>query len=287
MICNIIFIAKMSSLPPLSTYEHKTLANGTANPKYIDLLNEDPPIAGQKFGCFSFISPEDIIKSREIFYFEEFVKQWDFTKSMTKSTEFLNFVSYKYNLQFESLIQDFEEFVKEEKERLKADSVLDDYKTFLDKNEPNLLEEYQKQNGFRTSVRGFMSRGHFNSLEEAEHHAKRIRKTDPNHDIFIGTVGMWNIFHPDAYKTGGRIEYLEDELNQLHHEKLKNETLKNEAFQQRVLETKRNAIRENIELAKKSGNVLTQTISESGELIGVKQLVNFDEREAAPEKNEK
>jgi uncharacterized lipoprotein YehR (DUF1307 family) len=38
---------------------------------------------------------------------------------------------------------------------------------------------------------------------------------------------------------------------------------------------------ENIELAKKSGNVLTQTIDESGNLVGVKERVDFDEREAA------
>jgi hypothetical protein len=34
-------------------------------------------------------------------------------------------------------------------------------------------------------------------------------------------------------------------------------------------------------LAKKSGNVLTQTIDEDGQLIGVREKVNFDEREVA------
>ena len=34
---------------------------------------------------------------------------------------------------------------------------------------------------------------------------------------------MWIPWDPDAYKTG-RVEFMEDELNQLHHEKLKNET---------------------------------------------------------------
>jgi hypothetical protein len=34
-------------------------------------------------------------------------------------------------------------------------------------------------------------------------------------------------------------------------------------------------------LAKKSGNVLTQTINEDGELIGVREKVNFEEREVA------
>jgi predicted chitinase len=37
---------------------------------------------------------------------------------------------------------------------------------------------------------------------------------------------------------------------------------------------------ENIEKAKKSGNVLTQTIDEEGNLTGVKENVDFDSREA-------
>jgi len=47
------------------------------------------------------------------------------------------------------------------------------------------------------------------------------------------------------------------------------------------METKRKAIEENIKLAKKSGNVLTQTIDEDGNLVGVKEKVNFEEREVA------
>ena len=35
-------------------------SDGTANPKYVDLLEEDKPISGQKFVCVSFVSPENI-----------------------------------------------------------------------------------------------------------------------------------------------------------------------------------------------------------------------------------
>ena len=38
------------------------------NTKYIDLLDEDKPIAGQKFACLSFISPEEIIKNKQLFF---------------------------------------------------------------------------------------------------------------------------------------------------------------------------------------------------------------------------
>ena len=32
--------------------------------KYIDLLDEDKPISGQKFVCLSFVSPEQILKKK-------------------------------------------------------------------------------------------------------------------------------------------------------------------------------------------------------------------------------
>jgi hypothetical protein len=38
---------------------------------------------------------------------------------------------------------------------------------------------------------------------------------------------------------------------------------------------------ENIEKAKKSGNVLTQTMDEEGNLVGVQQTVNFEDREVS------
>jgi len=261
-------------------FERKNLPDGSPNPKYIDLCDEDSPIAGQKFACMSFISPEKILKKREVFIFDQFVKQWDFTKSMQKYNDFLNFLSYKYSLKVDNVIADFNDFVKEEEAILKANTVEDDFKTFLDKNEDTLNAKFQKENEFQTSVRGLKIRGVYATQEEAEMRCKKIREVDPNHDIYVGPVGIWIPWDPDAYKTG-RIEFMEEELNQLHNEKLKNEAKAKEEFDRRVKETKKKAIQENIELAKKSGNVLTQTIDENGNLVGVREKVNFDEREVA------
>jgi len=58
-------------------------------------------------------------------------------------------------------------------------------------------------------------------------------------------------------------------LNQLMSEKKKNETNAKSAFDQRVKESKQKAIDENIKNAEKSGNTLTQTIDEQGNLVGV------------------
>ena len=70
------------------------------------------------------------------------------------------------------------------------------------------------------------------------------------------------------YKTG-RVEYLEEELNQLMHEKNKNEKEARMAFDKRVMEAKKTAIAENVKLAKESGNKLTQNVDEEGNLVGL------------------
>jgi len=256
----------MSQIPQGVTM--KNLPNGSENPKYVDLLEEDKPIAGQKFVCLSFVSPEHILKQKEHFFFESFIKQWDFKKSSEKFTQFLNFISYKYSISFDKLTSDFQEFVKEEYDSISQSSFVDDYKTYIDMNEELLEEEFGKTNQFQTSTRGLKVRGVFPTQSEAEVRCKMLREVDPNHDIYVGQVGMWIPFHPEAYKTG-RVEYMEEELNQLAQEKQKNENNAKQAFEQRVKETKQKAIEENIKNAEKSGNTLSQTIDEKGNLIGV------------------
>jgi hypothetical protein len=260
------------------SFEKKILPNGKPNPKYIDLCDEDPPIAGQKFACISFVSPEKTLKKREVYLFDQFIKQWEFSKSMERYFDFVHFVAYKYNLKVETLIDDFNDFVKEETDKLKKSGIEDDYKNFMDKQEEKLNEQFNREHSFQTSVRGLKIRGSFPTQEEAEMKCKKLREQDPNHDIFVGPVGIWVPWDPDAYKTG-RVEHLEEELNALHKEKLKNEEMAKKEFEERVRETKKKAIMENVEKAKKSGNVLTQTIDEEGNLLGVKETVNFEERE--------
>ena len=263
-------------------FERKQV-NGKNNTKYIDLLEEDKPISGQKFVCMSFCSPEKILKQKEIFFFEEFLKSWEFNKSMDKFLQFINFISYKYNMSFDDLTTDFKEFVEEEKNNLAKSNLTDDYKTYIDNNEDELQKKFDIENSFQTNTRGLKIRGSYPTQEEAELRCKMLREIDPNHDIMVGPVGMWMPWDPEAYKTG-RVEYIEEELNQLMHEKQKNESNAKTAFEQRVKETKQKAIEENIKNAEKTGNSLSQTIDDKGNLIGVKntntQETVFNEQES-------
>jgi len=248
--------------------EKRFKPDGSENPKYIDLLDEDKPLAGQKFACISFISPEDIIKQKNLFFFQEFLKHWDFTKSVKKFSQFLNFLSYKYDMNFDKLMVDFEQFTKSETETLSYSNINDDYKNFLDAKEDDLSRQFMEAVNFQTNTRGIKIRGCFPTQQEAELRCRMIREVDPNHDIGVCPVGMWVPMNPAAYKTG-RVEYLEEELNQLMQEKNKNEEKAKQEFEKRVKETKFKAIEENKKIAKESGNKLTQNVDKDGNLIGV------------------
>lgn len=247
------------------------LVDKSDSKEYVDLLDEDKPISGQKYVCLSFISPEDHIKNKNLFYFEKFLANFEFRKTFEKYTQFLNFLSYKYNLDFNKLTKDMEEFVEEEKDKLFLTSLDDEYKSFLDIKEEDLQKEYNNTHQYQTNTRGIKVRGVFGSQEEAELRCKFLRDADPNHDVYVGGVGIWMPFHPEAYKTG-RVEYLEKDLNELMAQKKKNDEISKEQFKERVKESKKKAIQENIAKAQKEGNKLMQTIDEEGNLVNADRM---------------
>ena len=243
-------------------FETENLPNGDKNPKYVDLLDEDKPVAGQKWVCMSFVSPDKILKKKELFFFEEFLKHWDYSKGVQKFSQFLNFISYKYNMNFDKIMSDYEE------SELVKTTIGDDYKNFLDAKEEELEKVFNEMHNFQTNTRGVKVRGSYPSREEAELRCKLLRELDPNHDIYVGPVGTWVPWEPEAYRTG-RVEYLNDELNQLMHEKNKNEKQAKREFEKRVADAKKKAIEDNKKLAKETGNKLTQNIDSDGNLVGV------------------
>ena len=255
--------------------------DGSPNPKYVDVLDEDKPIAGQRFACLSFISPEKILEDKNIFYFENYLKEWELNKGLEKYTQFTAFLSHKYGIPMDDLTADLKGFCEEEKSSLFVTTLPDEFKTYKDANEERLEKEFSERNQFRTTVRGIKVRGSYPTQQEAELRCKLLREVDPHHDVFVGPVGMWMPFHPEAYKTG-RVEYVEQELNQLMHEKKKNEAAARAEFDKRVRETKERAMKENEEKARASGNRLTQTVNAEGELVGVKDM-NTTERELGAE----
>jgi hypothetical protein len=200
---------------------------------------------------------------------------------MEKSVGFINFMAYKYNLNPEAILSDFQEFVKEEDAVLKAASIEDEYKNFLDRREDDLNKQFNIQHNFQTSVRGVKFYGSFSSQEEAEKYIKEELDEDDIINAHTGPAGTWLYWDPDPYKTA-RIDYREEELNRLYQEKILNEKKKDEEFKRRVDAAKRKAIEDNIAKARKTGATLTQFLDEQGNLVGIKEngKLNMDERDA-------
>ena len=92
-----------------------------------DVLDEDKPVANQKFVCLSFLSPEKIIKQKQEYFFDQFVKTFEFTKSVELYNNFIGFIAYKYNLNSLELQNDLKEFIENEKEKLHNSTIEDDY----------------------------------------------------------------------------------------------------------------------------------------------------------------
>ena len=173
------------------------------------------------------------------------------------------------------------EFVKDEKEALIKSNISDEYKNFTDEHEERLDKEFGEKHDFQTSVRGIKVRGCFPTQQEAELRCKMLRQNDPNHDVYVGPVGIWVPFHPEAYKTG-RVEYMEETLNELMSEKKKNEEKAKDEFDNRVKEAKVKAMEDNKKKAEETGAKLTQTINAEGDLVSV---ANMNTQESAMGEN--
>ena len=66
--------------------------------KLVDLLDEDKPIAEQKFACLSFVSPEKVIQDKERYMFQQFTKQYHFNKMAELLTKYSKYLAFKYYL---------------------------------------------------------------------------------------------------------------------------------------------------------------------------------------------
>ena len=241
------------------------MSSRTIKEKEVDVLDQDLPINGQKFTCVSFLSPDKLLIQKQEYFMNAFLKQVDTKKSLERYQAFLKFLTYKYNLSFDNVLSDLDEFVKEEKSTFQNENFYDEYKTFIEQKEDDLTLAFSKEHDFQTNVRGLKIRGSYETQEEAEMRCKTLRKQDPNHDIFVGPVGVWMPWEPDAYKTG-KVEYLEKELNQLMKEKIHNSEVQKKDFDDRVKQSKIDAIEENKRNARESGVKLSQNVKKDGTL---------------------
>ena len=93
-------------------------------------------------------------------------------------------------MDFDKLTNDLKEFIEEEKSKLFATTLEDEYKNYIDIHEDELESNFNELYNFQTSTRGIKVRGAFPNQQEAELRCKMLREVDPNHDVYVGPVGV-------------------------------------------------------------------------------------------------
>ena len=128
----------------------------------VDYLDVDDTIPGQNYVCLSFVSPEALMEKREAFNVCKFLQ------SYCKEQE----------LDYKELYSKYEDFT---------------YK-FSDK----LQRDFDEKNEFQTSMRGLKVRGVYDTRQAADARAKKLSTSDSSFHVFIGQVGYWLPWDPNA-----------------------------------------------------------------------------------------
>jgi len=128
----------------------------------VDYLEVDDTVPGQNYVCLSFVSPEALIQKREAFNVSKFLQ------SYCKEQE----------LEFKDVYSKYEDFA---------------YK-FSDK----LQRDFDEKNNFQTSMRGVKIRGVYDTRQAAEARAKKLSTSDSSFHVFVGQVGYWLPWDPNA-----------------------------------------------------------------------------------------
>ena len=206
-----------------------------------DFLEVDQPIPGQSYACMSFISPDKVLRNKEMFMFHKFMTQRcgefekvidDITKKASDDLKNKIDRDLKSKLKLE-LKYTYEQFK-------------DKYDDFIYKFNTDLQTAFDKENDFQTSVRGVKVRGVYNTQEEAQIRAKVLQRMDRSFNVYVGQVGFWLPWDPQADSVENE-EYLEEELNTLMKEYKQNEIRKDMFYEEQKREKQQDAMKQRME----------------------------------------
>ncbi len=222
---------------------------GAVNAVTEDYLDEDPEIPSQKFVLLSFISPENVLQTKDKFFFQKFMTDYEIKYKTKSLEEFLGNTVLDINRKLDAAI---DELVKAEvptekidelrAKRIPVEGVMDQYQAYLKKykgevtrteideaykdfmfrRQTELEDEFHKANNFQTTIRGLKVRGVYSTDAEAAARAKKLQRNDPLHNILLGVVGKWLPWDPTPNAIQDQ-EYAEDQLNTLMQSYKKNE----------------------------------------------------------------
>ena len=210
-----------------------------------DYLEVDGPVAGQNFVCLSFVSPENVLKQKDVFMYQRFMAQ-RCGELEKKLDEIIEKASDPLKNKIRTEIRD------ELRYQMKYDynQFNDKFEDFKYKFNDELTKQFDQQCNFQTNVRGVKVRGVYSTYEEAEKRAKMLQRKDRSFHVFVGSVGYWLPWDPCADRIENE-EYLEEELNNLMKEYKENEIRKDLFFEEQKREAKQDAMKKRLEAEKK------------------------------------
>lgn len=189
----------------------------------VDYLDEDKPIRGQNYVCLSFISPEDVLANKDVFYFNKFLER--FSRDMDTLLSALK-TKYPNDTDMLNSIREVNQYVFD------GNELQEQFRFFKDVNSGDLEKEFYEKNDFRTSMRGIKVRGVFDTLKEAQNRADFLKKGGDKFDIFVGQVGCWCPWSPNPHDMDD-VQYAEAQLNTLMARYKENMAQKDAFFEQR------------------------------------------------------
>jgi len=188
-----------------------------------DFLEVDPKIPGQNFVCLSFVSPDKLIKNKEVFI----------------ATKFLEYVVNGE----EPSIQEFRGKMLNKEVALTYDNVHQLYEDWKYTRNQDLEAEFFEMNDYKTTMRGLKVRGVYDTHKEANIRAQVLRKKDPSFNVFVGQVGYWLPWDPEAHDIPEQ-EYQENQLNELVKKYKENLSNRDDLYEQEKNERIEKARRE-------------------------------------------
>jgi hypothetical protein len=214
-----------------------------------EYLDEDPEIPSQKYALLSFISPENVLQSKEKFFFEKFLTDYEIQFKIKSLEEFLGTTILGINRKIdeitdafdkagasseqldqlrsqrvpvEAFLEQYQTYLRKYKKEVTRVAIDESYKDFVFREGEKLEGEFHSTNNFQTTVRGMKVRGVFSNPKEAEARAKKLQRSDPVHNILLGEVGKWLPWDPSPNGVKDQV-YAEDQLNSLMQAYKKNE----------------------------------------------------------------
>ena len=159
-----------------------------------DFLEVDTKIPGQNYVCLSFVSPEKVLKHKEVF-------------NITKFLEFL------FNDNQHGTV-DVREKLMNKEIQITYDEISKIYEDWKYTRTEDLESQFFEKNDYHTSMRGLKVRGVYDTYKEAGIRAQVLRRKDPSFNVFVGQVGYWLPWDPECESVPEQ-EFQESQLNEL------------------------------------------------------------------------